>query len=347
MAKVRALVDALTGTRPERPGPGGGTWPERPDRNDLVWQSVSVNPGRGHQERGGVRTDTRSRRLQAELLMASRGEQRPFRRARVEGAAPDATASGSDRIGGSPPNDVSTPLGSSSKRHAADGAAPESRHLSFDPRNSRAYLSVQDRRQIYIGRYNNRQEADAAAAAVLLTGAENLAAAATDAQRKARGLVHGPVPLWSHQSTADGRRNLLVKWKSNRYHLGAFRFESTARSALDAFLDKVLTDDVQEAREVAKRMALEERFTRLGGPDEPHESQDMVTACPGIASRLRVASSKSTSCGPPVAAVIPPAAVTPPGMFLFVRSSNRVSIRSSGAQILLPEGGIPPRHLPH
>ena len=46
MAKVRALVDALTGTRPERPGPGGGTWPERPDRNDLVWQSVSVNPGR-------------------------------------------------------------------------------------------------------------------------------------------------------------------------------------------------------------------------------------------------------------------------------------------------------------
>lgn len=59
----------------------------------------------------------------------------------MEGAAPDATASGSDRIVGHP-NDVSTPLGSPSERHVADGAAPESRILCFDPRNSRAYLSA-------------------------------------------------------------------------------------------------------------------------------------------------------------------------------------------------------------
>jgi len=241
-----------------------------------------------------------------------------------EGAALDATATGPDRIGGHT-DDVSTPLGSKSGGAVADRrAAPQA--ILFDPRNSRAYLivqGVQGPRRLYIGRYNDRQAAHAAGAAVLLAGGD--AEAAAEAQKSARCVIAGPVPMLSSHSTADGRRNLGVKINSTRLHLGSFPSESTARIALDTFFTVAEDHSLEVARQAAKRMSIEARFSSCDVPSVPDGSQDMVTACPGTASRPRAPSSSSTSRGPPVKAV------TPPGMLPFVRSPRRLSSRSAGA----------------
>ena len=188
----------------------------------------------------------------------SRTLQRKTRSTYGEGAAPDATATGSDRIGGHP-DGVSAPLGSPSGGAVADGcAAPEPRTLLFDSRNRRAYLivqSVQGPHRLYIGRYNDRQAAHTAAAAVLLAGGD--AKAVAEAQKSARSLIAGPVPMFSPHSTADGRRNLSVKFNSTRLHLGSFRSESTARSALDTFLTNAEDQSLEVARQAAKRMSID------------------------------------------------------------------------------------------